>query len=87
MEELEKLKKEIEQIKQRNKEVESAKAWELSWQRKIIILALTYIGVLSVFISAEIPKPFANAIIPTIAFALSTLSLPFFRKYWLRGRR
>ncbi len=45
--ELEDLKKEIENIKQRNKKVELDKKWETSWTRKICIMILTYIVVIT----------------------------------------
>ena len=44
--EIEELKKEVENIKQRNKRVELDKKWETSWTRKVCIIILTYIIVL-----------------------------------------
>ena len=44
--EIEELRKEIENIKQRNKRVELDKKWETSWTRKICICILTYIIVI-----------------------------------------
>ena len=41
MEELEKVKKEIEEIKARNKRVEMQKAWETSVARKVTIIITT----------------------------------------------
>ncbi|ENO12017.1 hypothetical protein MBGDC06_00280 [Thermoplasmatales archaeon SCGC AB-539-C06] len=77
------LKKEIELIKQRNKRVEADKAWETSLSRKIIIAILTYIVIVVFFYFAGLPKPFTNSIVPTLAFVLSTLTLPFFKRLWL----
>jgi hypothetical protein len=34
---------EIQRIKERNRKVEMDKAWEVSWTRRIFILAMTYI--------------------------------------------
>ncbi|MBN1385738.1 hypothetical protein JW968_02045 [Candidatus Woesearchaeota archaeon] len=76
--------KEIEYIKRRNKRVESDKAWETSLSRKIIIAVLTYIIIVVFFIFAGIQRPFINAIVPAVAFVLSTLSLPLFKQLWLR---
>jgi len=39
--------------------------------------------VVSVFWVAELPRPFVNAIIPSVAFVLSTLSIPLVKKWWL----
>ncbi|MBT7063019.1 hypothetical protein HN924_03565 [Candidatus Woesearchaeota archaeon] len=79
-----KIELEIKKIKERNKKVESDKAWEISITRKVLIGVLTYI-VIAVFLwSADIPDPWLNAIIPAVAFVLSTLTLPFFKKYWIK---
>lgn len=82
MKDIELLKKEIEQIKERNKLVEKDKAWETSLFRKIVITVLTFFTVAIFFIFAGVQKPFLNAIVPSIAFIFSTLSLPFLKKLW-----
>ncbi|MGV8168863.1 MAG: hypothetical protein ACP5N3_02300 [Candidatus Nanoarchaeia archaeon] len=76
--------KRLEAIEQRNKRVELDKAWETSWARKIILALLTYIVIVLFFIFAGLPKPFVNSIVPTAGFVLSTLSLPFFKKLWIK---
>ena len=38
------------------------------------------------FIFAGLPEPFINAIVPTVGFVLSTLSVPIFKKLWLKGK-
>jgi len=81
---VENLQKEIEKIKERNKRVESDKAWETSWSRKILITILTYVVIVIFFYFAGLPKPFVNSIVPTLAFGLSTLTLPIFKKIWLK---
>lgn len=75
---------EIEKIKERNSRVEKEKSWETSWTRKIIISALTYLVISLFFLSAGISKPFVNSIVPAAAFILSTLSVPFIKKLWLK---
>ena len=80
----EQLQKDIILIKERNKRVESEKAWETSWVRKIIIAIMTYVTIVLFFLVANLPKPFLNSIVPTVGFVLSTLSLPFFKRIWLR---
>jgi len=61
------LEQEIAEIKERNRRVEADKAWETSWSRKDLVAALTYLVVVSVFWVAELPRPFVNAIIPSVA--------------------
>ena len=75
---------EIERIKDRNKKVEEDKAWETSTFRKFVIIALTYLTVVLFFLVANLPHPFLSALVPSAGFALSTLSLPFFKKIWVQ---
>lgn len=77
---MENIQKEIEEIKERNKRVENDKARETSWTRKIIIMILTYGVIVIFFYTAKIGNPRINAIVPTIWFILSTMSLSFFKK-------
>ncbi len=74
----------LQLIEQRNKKVELDKAWETSLSRKMIIAVLTYVTIVLFFFVAKLPKPFINSIIPTAGFVLSTLSLPFFKKLWIK---
>ncbi len=84
MAEVKNLQKRLELIEQRNKRVELDKAWETSWARKILIAVLTYLTTASFFFIAQLPRPFINSIVPAAAFVLSTLSLPFFKKLWIK---
>ena len=77
------LKKEVKAIKERNKRVESDKAWETSLARKIVIAVITYFTVVSFFVVAGLPNAFTNAIVPTIGFLLSTLGLLIYKRIWL----
>ena len=76
--------KRLNAIEQRNRKVEVDKAWETSLSRKIIIAVLTYATIVLFFFVAQLPKPFINSIVPTAGFVLSTLSLPFFKKLWIK---
>ena len=80
------IKKKINAVEQRNRRVELDKSWETSWTRRIIITLLTYITIALFFLIAQLPKPFINSLVPTTGFVLSTLSLPFFKKLWIRYR-
>lgn len=84
MDELQELKNEIIEIKQRNARVEADKAWETSLARKILVAILTYVVVVLFFVAAELPKPFINPIVPTLGFLLSTLSISYFKTLWLK---
>lgn len=82
MKTLEELSVEIDQIKLRNKSVETDKAWETSWTRRAILAGLTYLAIGFYLQAIEIENAWLNAIVPAIGFMLSTLTLPFFKKMW-----
>ncbi len=79
------LNSEIIKIKERNKNVERDKAWETSYTRKILIIILTYIVVVVTLYFLNLPNPLTGAIVPVIAFFLSTLTIPLFKKWWLEN--
>ena len=66
--------------------MEVDKAWETSLFRKVLVAVLTYAVIVLFFIFAGLPEPFINAIVPTVGFVLSTLSVPIFKKLWLKGK-
>lgn len=72
----------LEKIEQRNNRVESDKAWETSYFRRILIAIFTYLAIALYFAVIKVENPWINAIVPTIGFLLSTLTLPFFRNFW-----
>lgn len=82
---MEKIQKEIQLIKDRNRRVEIDKMWETSAQRKLLVAILTYVSIAVFFLFAKVEKPFLNAIVPTLGFLLSTLSLNIFKKFWIRN--
>lgn len=80
---MESLEERVSRIEGRNKSVELDKAWETSWARRLLIVAFTYIAI-GVFLSViKVEKPWLAAIVPALAFTLSTLTMPFFKKYWV----
>ena len=77
------LEKEVEAIKARNKRVETDKAWETSWTRRICIMVLTYaVVVLYSFTISKVQNIWLSSLVPVIGFTLSTLSLGLVRKFW-----
>ena len=77
------LDQELEEIKARNKRVEADKAWETSWGRRLVIAAITYglVGFHSHLIGVS--YPWLNAFIPAGGYLLSTLSIPFIKRFWI----
>jgi hypothetical protein len=80
---LARLEEEIMQIKSRNVRVEGDKAWETSCFRMIIIAAATYILAALVFWLIGVEHFLLNAVVPTLAYAVSSQSLPLIKKWWL----
>jgi hypothetical protein len=80
----EELKKELNEIKERNKRVEIEKAWERSFFRRFLLTIFTYLSIAIYLAVIKVEKPWLNAIVPAMAFVLSTLTMPFFRKVWLK---
>ena len=82
MDKYQQLEKRIKDIEDRNKKVELDKTWETSYTRKFFVVVFTYLSIalyLKYVINVE---PWLNAIVPTLGFLFSTLSLPFFKKIW-----
>ena len=83
---LQELELELNKIKERNNKVETDKAWEVSLARRVILALLTYLSVAFYLRSINVPSPYLNAIVPSICFLLSTLTLPFFKRLWIKYR-
>lgn len=81
---LSELEKRIERIEKRNFEVEAGKSWETSLTRRVLIALFTYLVIGFYMLSIGVPNPWLNAVIPTTGFVLSTLSMPYFKKFWIK---
>lgn len=81
------LEKRLVKIEERNKKVEMDKKWEGSLTRKVLLMIFTYLAVLFYFQAIGIKSPYLNAVVPTIGFLLSTLTLPLFKKIWIKKQK
>ena len=82
LERIESIESELKQIRQRNERVEIDKAWESSHYRVVLLVGLIYLVSSVVFSIIDAPTPFLSALIPTIGYYFSTLSLPMVKKRW-----
>ena len=73
----------MQRIEARNARVELDKAWETSYTRRGLLTVFTYLAVGAYLQAISIPNPWLNAIVPAVAFMLSTLTLPFFKRLWI----
>ena len=76
---------EIELLKVRNKRVELDKAWEISWTRKLLIASITYIIASFWLWTIDEADVFLKAVVPTVGYILSTVSIPYARKLWIQN--
>ena len=83
---MEHIHEELKELKERNKRVEADKAWETSVFRKVLISLITYIVASVVLYSIGVENFYVSAIIPTLGFLLSTLSLPSIKAWWIKNR-
>jgi len=77
----------VKKIEERNKKVESDKEWELSYSRRFLLMLFTYLAIGLYLQAINIQQPWLNAIVPSVAFMLSTLTLPLFKKLWVRHKK
>ncbi|MFZ6035195.1 MAG: hypothetical protein ACOYUB_03575 [Patescibacteria group bacterium] len=84
MKTLSQLEKEIDEIKKRNSVVEENKAWETSLTRKTILILFTYLSVGLYLKAINVKNPWLNAIVPSLGFLLSTLTMPYIKKIWTK---
>lgn len=80
------IEKRLEAIEARNEKVETDKAWETSWTRKISIAILTYLVVVAYLHFVIGIEPWLNALVPVVGFLLSTITISYLKKIWLENR-
>lgn len=81
---IDQLTQDIAEIQARNQRVEADKAWETSWTRRGVVVVLTYLVVVTCFTILGLSQPWLNAIIPAVAFLISTSTLSLMKKWWLQ---
>lgn len=77
----------IQQIIERNKRVEQDKAWEVSLTRRAFIAAVTYLIAWYYLWLIAVPGFYLHAAIPAGGYILSTLSLPWIKRWWTRKKK
>ncbi len=78
-----KIQQELDEVKKRNKRVEGDKGWEVSKIRIVFILIITYVIASLVLYLINVDNFLFGALIPTIGYFLSTLTLPIIKKWWI----
>lgn len=84
---MENLEQKIQEILERNKKVETDKAWEVSWVRKTFIAVLTYLFAWAWLLIIKQPLAWLTAGVPVLGYVVSTLSLPPLKKWWQKKNK
>ncbi len=74
-------------IEERNKRVETEKAWEISGTRKICIALCTYVVMVCVMYVLHNETPYTSALIPTLGFVLSTATFSSIKRVWIAKKQ
>jgi len=81
------MKSALTSIQERNRRVEADKAWETSRTRRGIIAVMTYLIVVLFLFLIKVSHPWQNALVPTVGYVLSTLTLPVCKRWWMEKYR
>jgi len=73
-------------IEQRNLRVEADKAWEVSWTRRGLIAAITYVCAFILLNILGHEGAWKHALVPVMGYLLSTFSLPPIKKLWIERK-
>src|SRR5689334_7596308 len=84
--ELEDIRRELAELRERNIRVEREKAWETSWARRLLVAAMTWLGAWLWLRELGAEHAALQALVPSGAYAVSTLTLPVLRRWWMRIR-
>jgi hypothetical protein len=84
---MENLESAIQTILERNKRVEGEKAWETSWCRRSIIMGITYATACIFLWLTDTPRFYLTAVVPTGGYLLSTFSLPWAKRWWMKHHK
>ncbi|MBI5614257.1 hypothetical protein HY947_05000 [Candidatus Gottesmanbacteria bacterium] len=87
MNKIQEIENRVSLIEKRNARVEVDKVWETSYTRKVLLIIFTYGSIGLYMLAIGVSDPWRNAVVPSIGFLLSTLTLPFFKRLWLQLRR
>ncbi len=83
---LDDMRRDMLEIQQRNARVERDKAWETSWTRRLVIAGAIWAGAWPWLDSLGVELAARHAAVPSVAYVVSTLSLPVVKRWWMRIR-
>ena len=75
----------IAALKERNARVEADKAWEVSKTRVGSVMVITYFVAVVLLTLIGNDNVWRNALVPVAGYLLSTQSLPFMKRWWIKN--
>ena len=78
------LDQELDNLRARNKAVESHKAWEVSLFRRLILTLFIYIAAYLVMWIIAVEKVWMASLVPAVGYFLSTLTVTPLREWWIK---
>ena len=76
------LEERVEKLELRNRRVESDKAWETSWTRRLSIMLLIYLTIVFYLHFVVHIAPWINGLVPVIGYFISTLTVSKLKAVW-----
>ncbi|MES2135029.1 MAG: hypothetical protein V4449_02215 [Patescibacteria group bacterium] len=86
-ERIEKIEKELSEIRERNVRVEAEKAWERSSLRVVAIAVIIYSVSCFMLFVLKADRIFLAGLLPAIGYFLSMQSLSFIKKAWMQNHK
>jgi hypothetical protein len=80
------LEQRVTNLETRNRKVEGDKAWEVSWQRRGMVMVLIYLTVVFYLRFVVHIDPWINALVPVIGYSVSTVTITRLKAVWLKRR-
>ena len=77
------LEERVARLENRNRRVESDKAWETSWLRRGSLMVLIYLTIVFYLKFVVHISPWINGLVPVIGFFISTLTIGLLKQRWL----
>ena len=78
------LEQRIAAIEQRNVRVEADKAWEVSWERRVVVAVVTYFVTDAAFRYGDVTQPWLAGILASLGYIVSTFTMPVIRSHWVK---
>ncbi|HXE10167.1 MAG TPA: hypothetical protein VN554_01955 [Verrucomicrobiae bacterium] len=81
------LEERVAKLEARNRRVEADKAWETSWTRRLVLMALIYLTVIFYLRFVVHIDPWINGLVPVLGYFVSTLTITFLRQRFTDRQR